>query len=116
MDHALRRQLAGTGGGMEEIIEAILDRLMSAEDLRAQVAAAWKAAEIDVASRTGDDLLALAPGEEILDAVFMRFAGRHYKKRYDGVAIARAMPSPPDEIRSILDGFMTDDEETWAAR
>jgi hypothetical protein len=114
MDHELRRQLARTGDGMEEITKAVLARLISAEDLRAQIAAAWQAAEIDVASQAGDAFLALAPGEEILDAVFIRFVGRHYKKRYDGVAIARAILSPPDEIRNIRKSFMTDEDDTWA--
>lgn len=106
MEHSLRRRLAGEGADQEAVIAAISDRLMSQDELRTQIETAWKAAEADVASRSGDDLLAIAPGEEILNAIFLRFAGRGYSKRDDGVAIAKAMASPPEEIRALLDDFM----------
>jgi hypothetical protein len=56
---------------------------------------------------SGKDLLRIAPGQEILDEVFMHFAGRHYDKRRHGAALAKAIP-PPDEIREILEAFLSD--------
>lgn len=61
----------------------------------------------DVARHEGPELLAIAPGEEILSAVFQKFAGRRYDKRRDGPAIAKAM-APPEEIKNLLAEFMTD--------
>jgi hypothetical protein len=68
-----------------------------------------KAAEAqeDVAQLEGTALLAAAPGEEILDAVFMHFARRRYRKRDDGVAIAK-VTLPPGEIQLALEAFMAE--------
>jgi hypothetical protein len=46
-------------------------------------------------------------GAEILDAVFMKFTSRGYRKREDGPAIARAC-GPPLEIRDRFAEFMPD--------
>ena len=49
----------------------------------------------------------IAPGEEILDAVFMQFARRHYSKRRDRPGIARASQRPA-KIGDLLDEFLND--------
>ena len=85
----------------------MLERLVTPEDLRAQIAVAWAEAEADVEGQDDARLLEIAPGEEILDAVFMRYAGRHYDKRVHGAAIAAAM-SPPEELADLLAEFMRD--------
>jgi hypothetical protein len=115
MEHTLRQRLASDGADQEAVVAAVLDRLMTEDELRTQIKAAWQAAEADVATRSGDDLLAIAPGEEILSAVFLRFAQRGYNKRDDGVAIAKAMPAPPEEIRELLAAFMLDEPEASLA-
>jgi energy-coupling factor transporter ATP-binding protein EcfA2 len=112
MDHRLRQQLADAGADAEEITGAVLSRLMSADDLRAQIASAWQSSESFVENLKGGELVGLAPGEEILDSVFMRFAARHYRKRSDGIAIAQSMSSPPGEIQSLFEDFMTDSDDT----
>jgi len=108
MEHRLRQQLAKDGADEATVTASLLERLMTAGELRSQVEAAWAAAEVDVANHTGNDLLTIAPGEEILTAVFRQFAGRGYNKRVDGVAIARAMSAPPGEIQGLLDAFMSE--------
>ena len=108
MDHRLRQRLACKGTDQEAVTAAILSRLMTEDELRAQIQTAWTAAEEEVALHSDDGLLAIAPGEEILNAIFRRFARRGYNKRDDGVAIARAMQAPPEEIRMLLDLFMLD--------
>jgi len=106
MDHAIRQDLASAGADADQVTTAVLERLITADDLRAQIAGAWAEAERDVASQEGAELLAIAPGEEILEAVFQRFAGRRYDKRRDGPAIAKAM-NPPQEIKDLLTAFMS---------
>jgi hypothetical protein len=81
---------------------------MREDDLVIQIHAAWAEAEEEVARCADEELLAVAPGEEILNEIFKRFARRRYHKRDDGVAIARAMPAPPKEIRDLLKDFMRD--------
>jgi hypothetical protein len=107
MDHRLRQELAGSDADADAIAAAVLERLMTAQDVRDQINRSWAEAQEDVAQLEGTALLAAAPGEEILDAVFMHFAGRHYRKRDDGVAIAKAT-LPPGEILRALEAFMAD--------
>ena len=80
---------------------------MTADDLREQIAQVWAEAEEDVSSHQGAQLLAIAPGEEILNMIFQHFAGRSYDKRRDGPMIAKLMP-PPAEIGEVLDDFLAD--------
>ena len=80
---------------------------MTPDDVRSQVTDAWAEAEADIGIKTPEELLALAPGEEILDLAFMKFAGRHYRKRDDGPSIAR-MCGRPTEIAELLESFLAD--------
>ena len=107
MDHRLRQELASADADADAIAAAVLERLMTAQDVRDQVDRSWAEAQEDAAQLEGTGLLAAAPGEEILDAVFMHFTGRHYRKRDDGVAIAKAIP-PPGEIQRVLEAFLAD--------
>jgi hypothetical protein len=109
MQHKLRQRLANENADQKAIMDAVSHRLMTQDELRTQIETAWQVAEADVATRSGDELLAIAPGEEILSAAFMHFLGRGYSKRDDGVAIARAMPQPPEEIRELLAAFMLEE-------
>lgn len=105
--HKLRQELASAGADMEQIATTVLDRMMTRDDLRTQIAMAWAEAEQDVASHEGARLLTIAPGEEILSAIFERFADRKYDKRRDGPVIAKAI-RPPAEIGKVLADFMAD--------
>jgi predicted ATPase len=107
MDNELRTELAAAGAGLAQFTAVVLERLMTPADLTAQIAVAWAEAEADIATYTAPQLLPIAPGEEILDKVFMRFTGRHYKKREDGPAIARNMERPA-ELRDTLNDFLAD--------
>jgi hypothetical protein len=118
MDTKLRQRLADDGVDMTKFTDAVIERLMTPADLTAQIAAAWKEAETDVASNTGEALLEIAPGEEILDVLFLQFTGRHYDKRVHGPAIAAAM----EPRFSAVDGwharlrwaqFSDDCEPSW---
>jgi len=107
MDHKLRQQVAEEGADADRITAAVSGRLAVEAQVREQVDKAWADAQADVDAKVGADLLAIAPGEEILDAVFMRFAGRHYRKRDDGPAIARGC-EPPAQIAELLSTFLPD--------
>jgi hypothetical protein len=81
--------------------------MMTADELRAQIAEVRAQAEQDVSNQEGAQLLAIAPGEEILNTIFQRFADRAYDKRRDGPMIAKATP-PPAEIGTVLADFLAD--------
>jgi hypothetical protein len=107
MDHQLRQYLADAGADAEQITSAVLERLATPQEIRELVERSWAEAQRDVTSREGAELLEIAPGQEILDQVFMHFAGRHYDKRRHGVALAKAS-TPPVEIRETLEAFLND--------
>jgi hypothetical protein len=105
MDHRLRQRLAEAGANEDQITSAVRERLMTPQEVQDQVSNAFAEAKHDLAMRHGPELLAIAPGEEILDEVFMRLVGRHYDKRRHGMALARVTP-PPAEIRQVLEAFL----------
>ena len=105
MDTELRHRLAGASG--DDIITAVLERLMTPAAVGDQVTRLWEEAADDVAGHVGVGLLVIAPGKEVLDSLYMQFIGRHYKERSDGMAIARAM-HPPIEIGQLIRGFLSD--------
>jgi hypothetical protein len=107
MDNDLRTDLADRGVDMTQFTSTAVRRLMTADELTDQVSAAWKDAEADVAACEGAALLEIAAGEEILDALFLQYAGRHYEKGTDGAAIAAAM-APPEELVEMFGEFMAD--------
>ncbi len=67
--HAVRKELASAGASEEQVIAAVTERLMTADEMSDQVRRAWAEAEQDVRDRQGAELLAIAPGEEVLEAV-----------------------------------------------
>jgi hypothetical protein len=114
MDTTLRKQLAEDGVDLREFTSAVTERLMSPAELAAQITTAWEEAEADVSKHTGDALLEITPGEEILDALFVQYTRRHYNKRVHGPKIAAAM-SPPEELAELFRIFMAEQlDTTWA--
>src|SRR5262249_32620618 len=72
MNEGLRKELAGSGASQDQVRAAVLERLMTQDDVRDRIDALWADAEDDVSAHAGADLVAIAPGEEILDAVSWR--------------------------------------------
>jgi predicted ATPase len=107
MDHKLRQQLADSGTDLARFTDTLNGRLMTPDQLRVQIAAAWQEAEADVTSHTGPALLDIAPGEEILNTLFTQYVGTRYDKRVHGPAIAAAM-NPPAELADLLSTFVDD--------
>jgi hypothetical protein len=52
-----------------ELQNAVAERIKGSEEVKSNLATLWANAEKDVAERWETDLLALAPGEEVLDGV-----------------------------------------------
>ena len=107
MDTTLRKRLAEDSVNLDGFTSAVTERLMTATELTAQITTAWDEAEADVGKHTDDALLEIAPGEEILNTLFVQYTGRRYKKRVHGPEIAAAM-SPPEELAELFRIFMAD--------
>jgi microcompartment protein CcmL/EutN len=107
VDNTLRKRLANDSVNLEEFINAVAERLMTPAELKAQITTAWKEAETDVGNHRGDTLLEIAPGEEILTALFRQYTNRRYDKRVHGPAIAAAM-NPPAELTELFSNFVAD--------
>lgn len=107
MDTTLRKRLAEDSVDLNEFTIGVTERLMTPAELTAQITTAWEEAEADVGKHTGDALLEIAPGEEILDTLFFQYASRRYNKRVHGPKIAAAM-SPPEELTELFRTFMAE--------
>ncbi|MFH8716668.1 AAA family ATPase [Streptomyces zaomyceticus] len=112
VDNVMRGGLAKKGASQNEFWEVIESRLPKVEAMRKQIAELWDTATNEVATMTVEELVKWAPGEEILDAVYMKFLGRRFKKRADGGALAATMGQPPAELSALLSRFMSDAGET----
>jgi hypothetical protein len=107
VDRALLKKLAREGPDLTRLQAAIAGRLPS-DDLGDTLAERWAAVEAEITAHWGEHWQDLAPGEEVLDALWRKYLGDGYNKRMDGLAIAQAMSQPPDELRTLLVRFLED--------
>ncbi|MDQ0685280.1 putative ATPase [Streptomyces achromogenes] len=108
MDHKMRGKLARNATTAEEIWEAVNSRLPEPVGLRRDIEAGWELAAREVSNMSNDQLIKWAPGEEILNAVYLHFLGRRFKKRVDGKELALEIGEPPTELRAVLRDFMSE--------
>jgi hypothetical protein len=54
--------------------------------------------------------LSLAPGEEVLQSLWVQLRGRSYRKDEDGPQIAANMSKPPADLASIMEAFLSDED------
>ncbi|MYU09005.1 AAA family ATPase [Streptomyces sp. SID8366] len=108
MDHKTRGELASRGASEDEFWGIIESRFPNPTTMRATVKEYWDAAEHEVGEMSAAQLARWAPGEEILDDIFLHFLGRHFKKRRDGPELASSVGGPPEELVDVLHNFMSD--------
>ncbi|MCE0446947.1 AAA family ATPase [Streptomyces tricolor] len=108
MDHKTRGELSSRRVSEEEFWEVIESRFPDSVEMRVDVRGYWGIAEREVAEMPATQLTRWAPGEEILDEVYLHFLGRRFKKRRDGAELASAIGDPPEELRVVLQNFMAD--------
>jgi len=108
MSHRLRQRLVRDRAAVNAVTAAVLQQIPNPDQLREDIVQWWQDATDEVSTLTGDDLLTIAPGADVLDAVFLAFLGRHFDKRLDGVAIAQAMLEPPADLKQVLDVFLSE--------
>ncbi len=107
VDRTLVKKLASEGPDLTRLQAAVAERL-PADGLHDKLAERWAATETEIAASWADRWQDLAPGEEVLDALWRKYLEAGYSKRMDGLAIAQAMTAPPDELRTLLTRFLRD--------
>ncbi|MFE4961679.1 ATP-dependent endonuclease [Streptomyces sp. NPDC056660] len=107
MDHKLRGNLAKNATTAEEVWEAVSSRLPESVALRREIDEYWESASREVSEMSSDQLIKWAPGEEILNSVYLHFLGRRFKKRVDGKVVALEIGESPTELRAVLRDFMS---------
>lgn len=96
-------ELRKAGAGLEELVQMILDATTPVE-LEHHVREVWSEASAGLDRAWEERKLELAPGEEVLDAVW-KAHGRRYNKKRDGPRIAAAMEEPPTELDELLNAL-----------
>lgn len=109
VDHALRQRLAKQNASIEDFKGEVLKNLPAATDLTTSIDAWWTEESQAVERLTDKELLLRAPGADILDAVFRKYANMGFNKRSHAVAVARNMTSPPPDLKELLMNFMAGD-------
>lgn len=96
-------KLVKAGADLEQLLEAI--RLVASPiELEQRVREAWTDASILLNSEWESRKFELAPGEEVLGAIWQA-QGRRYDKNRDGPRIAAAMEHPPGELVDLIDSL-----------
>ncbi|MFD3378455.1 MULTISPECIES: ATP-dependent endonuclease [unclassified Streptomyces] len=108
MDHRMRGKLAKNATTSKEIWESVNSRLPDSGELRKKIEEYWDLATREVFEMSTDQLVKWAPGEEVLNAVYLNFLGRGFNKRIDGEALAREIGEPPAELSTVLRAFMAE--------
>ncbi len=110
VDNQMRGTLAKSGASEEDFWEVIKGRLPDPNRMRSDLRDLWEVASREVSEMTEEQLIKWAPGEEILDGIYMHFLGRRFKKTKDGGELAAAIENPPVDLAAALERFMSDND------
>jgi hypothetical protein len=108
MDDETRGRLVRERAGLAELTISLSAKVTDLEAIKETLQSLWESTANDIASRWEAEKLSLAPGKELLDAIWNRFTGQGYDKRNDRLAIAREMGEPPSELRIVIERFLED--------
>jgi predicted ATPase len=96
---------------LEALKAAVSSRLRPEEQLLKRLEDVWREEAEAIAESWEEHWHELAPGAELLDAVWAAHGGS-FKKGRDGPLIAAAMKRPPEELRGVLERISADAERT----
>jgi hypothetical protein len=106
VDNDLRRRLSKSKADETALSGEVLKRVPDKDDLKAIIVEKWQhnAKEVEDAWEKG--WLRIAPGADLLSALWKKYLDRGYSKSVDGLAIAKRM-DPPSDLASVLQEFMS---------
>lgn len=110
VDHKLRQRLAKKPAGAMKaaLVAEMQQQVPNTSELADRVEQLWKRYTADVERDWEQNWRQIVPGADLLKALFMQYLDRGYDKSADGVAVARAMTTPPDALKLVLDEFMAE--------
>ena len=108
VDRTLIKQIVSEGPDYLTQLQAAVAERLPDDDLRDQIAERWAAVEAQITADWAVRWQELAPGEEVLGALWRKYMAAGYSKKADGLAIARAMTAPPYELKVSLTRFLKD--------
>ncbi len=106
LDRATVRQIADDGPSLERLLAVFDASLETARSTRDQMAEHWAAQSAAVEAQWEAKWRSLAPGADVLAAIWRRAGGR-YDKAVDGPRLAAAAETPPAEIAEALRVFLS---------
>lgn len=101
------KRIAQQGATLEKLLDVVRERLRPSEDVTAEITEGWEQEASAVADRWEAHWHEIAPGTELLEALWLAHGG-HFEKGRDGVMIATETAEPPDEIREIVTRLLED--------
>ncbi|BCY07687.1 AAA family ATPase [Actinoplanes sp. L3-i22] len=108
VDNQSRGRLARNVGSVDEMVTAVMANVLDREQIEARIRAEWERVRADIEARWEADWRLLAPGEEVLRAVFLRFLKEGYGKTSAAGELARCLAEPPAELRKVITRFLGD--------
>lgn len=110
VDNRMRHRLSkkGSDDAKTALIAEMLARVPESSELESRIEQSWTDHTAEVEKDWAGNWQQMAPGADLLDALFFKYLGRKYDKSTDGVAIAHAMVSPPDALKQVLDKFLAE--------
>ena len=101
VDRAAVSEILDAGPSLERLLEVVKARLRAEDELIAEITETWRRIESETRAEWEDRWREIAPGAELLEAVWHEHGGSFEKGR-DGVMIAREMNAPPDELSDAI--------------
>jgi hypothetical protein len=104
MDNHLRAKLTRSKAGLTELAEAVVKRVPTRPELRKQLRVDWTAQQASVEREWEVRWNELAPGEEVLQALWLKYLSRGYNKTIDGLELAR-LAGPGQAVLEAIQTF-----------
>lgn len=104
-DQSVRSELKDDPDKLNKLIATATDTLMTKDELADRIRQLWSEATTSVGAEWPDRWLSLAPGKDVLMALYRRFLNRDYNEAADGPRLARMvmeLDGTPIELRQLL--------------
>ncbi|MEV7968297.1 AAA family ATPase [Sphaerisporangium sp. NPDC088356] len=109
VDNSLRTKLAKRQASPDELIEAVVERIPERPSIAHKIKDSWAHAEVETNARWAEHWEEMAPGADMLDAIWKKFVGRRYDKQVDGKKLAQNLGQAPTELAEVMERFLSRD-------
>jgi hypothetical protein len=106
VDNELRRKLNKANADEASLTKEVLARIPEKTTMQSDISKSWQSHTREVDAAWESTWRNVVPGADLLSSVWKKYLGRGYSKSVDGLAIARAMCTPPEALVQVLENFM----------